>query len=74
MDGITRKVERWDKSRTAARLALQDELRAQRGERTEMLRPESRFCEAASIWMSKIRRRRPCDAADHRGRDTHPDR
>src|SRR3954451_19610742 len=54
LDGITRKVERWGKSRTAARLALQEELRAQRGERTEMLRPESRFREAADIWMVKI--------------------
>ena len=43
LDGITRKVERWGKSRIAARLALQEELRAQLGERTEMLRSESRF-------------------------------
>jgi hypothetical protein len=38
LDGVTRKVERWGKTRTAARLALQEELRSQRGERTEVLR------------------------------------
>ena len=64
LDGVTRKVERWGKSRTSARLALQDELRAQRGERTEMLRPESRFREAADIWMVKIRARRADSTAD----------
>ncbi len=64
LDGVTRKVERWGKSRTAARLALQDELRAQRGERAEMLRPESRFREAADIWMGKIRARRADSTAD----------
>lgn len=43
LDGVTRKVERWGKSRTAVRLALQDELLlAQRGERAEMLQPEPR--------------------------------
>ena len=64
LDGVTRTVERWGKSKTAARLALQDELRAQRGERTEMLRPESRFREAAVIWMGKIRERRADSTAD----------
>ena len=64
MDGVTRKVERWGNSRTAARLALEDELRAQRGERTEMLRSESRFREAADIWMGKIRQRRADSTAD----------
>jgi hypothetical protein len=64
LDGVTRKVERWGKSRTGARLALQDELRIQRGERTEMLRPESRFREAADIWMGKIRARRADSTAD----------
>jgi integrase len=64
MDGITRKVERWGKSRTAARLALQDELRAQRGERTELLRPESRFREAADLWMGKVQQRRADSTAD----------
>ena len=63
-DGVTRKIEaRWQ-THTAARLALQDELRAQRGERTEMLRPESRFREAADIWMGKIRERREDSTAD----------
>jgi hypothetical protein len=63
-DGVTRKVERWGKSRTAARLTLQDQLRTQRGERTEMLRPESRFREAADMWMGKIRQRRAGSTAD----------
>ncbi len=48
----------------AARLALQDELRTQRGERTEILRPESRFREAADIWMGKVRQRGADSTAD----------
>jgi hypothetical protein len=40
-------MERAGRTRTAARQALQDELRQQRGERSEVLRPESRFREAA---------------------------
>ena len=40
-DGVTRKVERAGRTKTAARLALQDELRRARGERTEVLRPEN---------------------------------
>ena len=44
--------------------ALQDELRAQRGERTEILRPESRFRDAADLWMGKIRERRADSTAD----------
>ena len=42
-DGVTRKLERASRTRTAARQALQDELRRQRGERAEVLRPESWF-------------------------------
>ncbi len=67
LDGITRHIQKSGKSKTAARLALQDELRAQRGEHTEMLRPESRFCEAADIWMVKIRARRADSTADTYG-------
>ena len=63
-DGVTRHIQKSGKSKTAARLALQDELRAQRGERTEVLRPESRFREAADVWMSKIRERREDSTAD----------
>src|SRR3954454_19153739 len=37
-DGVTRKLERAGRTRTAARQALQGELRRQRGERTEVLR------------------------------------
>lgn len=63
-DGVTRKVERAGRSKTAARLALQDELRRARGERTEVLRPESRFRDAADVWMGKIRERRADSTAD----------
>jgi hypothetical protein len=41
-----------------ARLALQEELRAQRGERTEMLWPEYRFREAARSARGGLTRRR----------------
>src|SRR6478609_7466484 len=54
-DGVTRKMERAGRTRTAARQALQDELKRQRGDRTGVLRPESRFRDAAGIWMGKIR-------------------
>ena len=39
-------------------------MRRQRGERTEVLRPESRFREAADVWMGKIRERREDSTAD----------
>jgi integrase len=64
-DGVTRKLERASRTRTAARQALQDELRRQRGERTEVLRPESRFRDAADVWMAKIRERRADSTAGH---------
>ena len=57
-------MERAGRTRTAARQALQDELRRQRGERAEVLRPESRFREAADVWMGKIRERREDSTAD----------
>src|SRR5919112_5442632 len=63
-DGVTRKIERAGRTRTAARQALQDELRHQRGEGTEVLRPESRFRDAADILMGKIRERRADSTAD----------
>jgi integrase len=64
LDGVTRRVERWATSKAAAQHALQDELRGRRGERTEMLRPSSRFREAADIWMAKVRERRADSTAD----------
>lgn len=64
LDGVTRKVERWGSSRTAAQRALQDELRQRRGERTELLRPESRFKDAAALWIGKITARREDSTAD----------
>ena len=62
-DGVTRKVERWGSSRTAAERALHDELRQRRGERTE-LRPHSRFRDGAALWMAKITKRREDSTAD----------
>ena len=58
LDGVTRRIERWGTSKTAAQAALQDELRTRRGERTETLRPSSRFRDAAALWLDKIRERR----------------
>ncbi|HEU0088416.1 MAG TPA: tyrosine-type recombinase/integrase [Pseudonocardiaceae bacterium] len=64
LDGVTRRVARWGSSRTAALGALQDELRQRRGERTELLRPHSRFRDAAALWMAKITERREDSTAD----------
>ena len=64
LDGITRKVEQWGPSRTAAQRALQDEVRQRRGERAELLRPESRFRDAADVWMAKITERREDSTTD----------
>lgn len=64
LDGVTRKIERSGKSRTAARLALQDELRSQRGERAEVLRPESRFRDAVTIYLGKVTARREDSTTD----------
>jgi integrase len=64
LDGVTRKVERWGSSRTAAQRALQDELRQRRGERTELLRPHSTFRDAATVWAAKIAARREDSTAD----------
>ena len=58
LDGVTRKVEKHGKTRTAARLALQAELRTRGGERTEVLRPESRFSDAAALYLGKVEVRR----------------
>jgi hypothetical protein len=63
-DGVTRRVARWATSKTAAQQALQAELRNRQGERTEKLQPNSRFREAAEIWMAKIRERRADSTAD----------
>lgn len=60
-DGVTRRVERRGSSRTAAQGALQEELR---GERTELLRPSSRFRDAAALWMGKIIERRQESTVD----------
>lgn len=64
LDGVTRRTARWGSTRTAALSALQDELRTRRGERNEMLRPNSRFRDAADIWMKKITERREDSTAE----------
>ncbi len=64
LDGVTRRVERWGPSRTAAQRVLQDELRQRRGERTELLRSHSRFRDAAAVWMTKVAERREDSTAD----------
>ncbi|MGH3796683.1 MAG: hypothetical protein ACRDR6_17935 [Pseudonocardiaceae bacterium] len=51
-------------SRTAAQRALQGELRERRGERSELLRLQSRFSDAAALWMGKITERREDSTAD----------
>ncbi len=64
LDGVTRRVARWGRSKAAAQQALQEELRTRLGQRTEVLRPNSRFREASDIWMGKIRERRADSTAD----------
>jgi hypothetical protein len=49
---VTRKVEKHGRTRSAARQALQEELRNRCGERTELLRRDSRFRDAADIWQT----------------------
>jgi hypothetical protein len=61
---VTRRVEHWGTSRTAAQQALQEELRGRRGERTGMLKSNSRFRQAADIWMGTIKERRADSTAD----------
>jgi len=64
LDGRTRKVERWGTSRAAAQRALQDELRARHGEHVEVLRRESRFRDAADVWLKKIAEKRADSTLD----------
>ena len=66
LDGVTRRVARWASSRTAAQKALQDELGQRRGERIELLRPQSTFRDAATVWAAKIAERREDSTADCR--------
>jgi len=64
LNGVTRRLERWGSSRTAARTALQIELKRVRGQDSELLNPQSRFREAATLWMAKVRERREDSTAD----------
>lgn len=64
LDGVTRRLARWGTSKASAQAALQDELRKRTGQRTEVLKPNSRFREAADVWMGKIRERRADSTAD----------
>lgn len=63
-DGVTRHVQKSGKSRTAARLALQNELRTLRGERAEVLRRDPRFRDAATIYLGKVTARREDSTTD----------
>lgn len=58
LDGVTRRVARFAATRSAAQQALQQELRRRGGERSELLRADSRFRDAAEIWLGKIHERR----------------
>jgi integrase len=64
LDGVTRRVARWGTTKAGAQAVLQDELRQRTGQRTEVLKPNSRFREAAEVWMGKIRERRADSTAD----------
>lgn len=63
-DGVTRRVARWGTSKAGAQRALQDELRTRHGERATVLRPNSRFRDAADVWLEKIRERRADSTLD----------
>ncbi|HVL86345.1 MAG TPA: hypothetical protein VM367_18920 [Pseudonocardia sp.] len=58
LDGVTRRVERRGVSRTAADAALREQLRRRGGRHAQRLRPNSRFRDAAGVWMAKIAGRR----------------
>jgi integrase len=64
LNGVTQRIERWGASKAAAQAALQDELRGRRGERSEVLRANSRFADAAALWLDKIRERREDSTLD----------
>lgn len=57
-DGVTRRCARWGATKAAAQAALQDELRTRHGDRPETLRPNSRFRDAAGVWLAKTKERR----------------
>jgi hypothetical protein len=58
LDGVTRRVERRGVTRTAADAALREQLRRRGGRHAQRPRPNSRFRDAASVWMAKIADRR----------------
>jgi integrase len=64
LDGVTRYVQRWGSTRTAAHRALQEALTERRGPRQESLKPTSRFSDAVTIWSAKIAERREDSTAD----------
>lgn len=53
-DGVTRPLERAGRSKTAARAALQDAIRARQGTPSAPLRPHHTFERAAELWMLKL--------------------
>jgi integrase len=64
LDGVTRRVARWGTSKAGAQSALQDDLRRRHGERVEALRMNSRFRDAADVWLKKIAEKRADSTLD----------
>jgi integrase len=63
-DGVTRRVEATGASRTAAEQALQVALRSRVAARPGELRGQSRFSDAAELWMVKVAARRSGSTRD----------
>lgn len=64
LDGVTRRVARWGTSKAGAQSALQDDLKRRHGERVEALRMNSRFRDAAEVWLKKIAEKRADSTLD----------
>lgn len=54
LDGVTRHLEYAGRSKTAARVALQDALKIRMGSPAAPLRPEHKFERAAEMWLAKL--------------------
>ncbi|MDQ2709129.1 MAG: site-specific integrase [Actinomycetota bacterium] len=64
LDGVTRQLQRWGDTRTAAQDGLQAAIRERRGTETQPLRATSKFREALAVWAAKIAERREDSTAD----------
>jgi hypothetical protein len=53
-DGVTRSVERSGRTKAAASVALQDEIRSRTGSPAAPLRPHHTFERAAELWLTKL--------------------